>query len=114
MFPLVFDQRGFARFTGTVDIGAYEAFYSTSPVTVGGRVLKANGRGISGARVTLTEPGGTIRYAVTNPFGHYRFNDLTPGTTYTVTATSKSYQFTSPQIVAFQRPYLPMAKACSR
>ena len=99
MFPLVFDQRGFARFTGTVDIGAYEAFYSSSPVTVGGRVLRSNGRGISGARVTLTEPGGTIRYAVTNPFGHYRFNDLTPGTTYTVTATSKSYQFTSPQIV---------------
>ena len=99
MFPLVHDQRGYARFTGTVDIGAYEANYSTSPVTVGGRVLRSDGRGISGARVTLTETGGTVRYAVTNPFGHYRFNDLTPGTTYTVTATSKSYQITSPQIV---------------
>ncbi len=101
MLPLTTDQRGAARFIGgknqTVDIGAYEAFYSPSPVTVSGRITTYSGRGIDRSRIMLDGGNGNIRYAQTNPFGYYRFNNLIPGTTYTITVTHKFYLFTSPQ-----------------
>jgi hypothetical protein len=105
---LVYDQRGvgFARLvSGNVDIGAYEANYAPGPVTVGGRVLvNALGRGISNARITFTDAIGNVRFTQTNPFGYYRFFDLLPGTTYTMTVSHKSYQFDSPQVVTIDQP----------
>lgn len=101
MQPLTQDQRGFARITGgkvsTVDIGAYEAFYSSTPVTVSGRITTYSGRGIDRTRIVLDDGHGDIRYAQTNPFGYYRFFNLLPGTTYTITVTHKLFLFTSPQ-----------------
>jgi hypothetical protein len=97
MFPLVYDQRGFERFVGTVDIGAYEASYSSSPVTVSGRITTSTMRGLDRVRIKLDNGQGQIVYTQTNPFGYYRFNNLSPGTTYTITVTHKLYSFTSPQ-----------------
>ncbi len=105
---LEFDQRGeeFARVvTGSVDIGAYEANYASSPVTIGGRVLvNSAGRAAAIARVTLTDALGNVRHTQTNPFGYYRFFDLEPGTNYTVGVSHKSYQFDSPQVVTIDQP----------
>jgi len=101
MLPLTTDQRGTPRFIGgkipVVDIGAYEASYSSSPVTVSGRITTYSGRGIERTRIKLDDGNADIRYAQTNPFGYYRFVNLTPGTTYTLTITHKFYLFTSPQ-----------------
>lgn len=103
--PLIRDQRGYARRMGDptgnniVDIGAYELDLAASPVTLSGRVLTSSGRGVYNARVTLTDANGTIIYAQTNPFGYYRFVNLPPGTSYTVTIVCKRYQFNSPQII---------------
>jgi CSLREA domain-containing protein len=97
------DQRGFARFMGggigIVDIGAYELEISSSPVTLSGRVLTSSGRGIYNARITLTNATGGVIYAQTNPFGYYRFVDLSSGTTFTINVIHKRYQFNSPQMV---------------
>jgi len=49
------------------------------------------------ARIKLDNGSGTIIYTQTNPFGYYRFLNLTPATTYTITVTHKSNTFTSPQ-----------------
>ena len=99
-FLFSYDQRGFQRFVGgIVDIGAYESSIADSPVTLSGRVTTSTGRGISKARITLTDAAGTIIYSQTNPFGYYRFLNLPPGTTYTITVIHKSYQFDSPQSV---------------
>lgn len=101
---LIYDQRGFARFIGgtpgigTVDIGAYESNISASPVTLGGRVLTAAGRGISNVIITLTDANGAVLYARTNPFGYYRFRNIPPGTTYTISIGDKLRRFGS-QIV---------------
>ncbi|MBK8466995.1 MAG: CSLREA domain-containing protein [Chloracidobacterium sp.] len=103
MLPLMTDQRGFVRFVGgrnpTVDIGAYEASYSSSPVTVRGRITTFSGRGVDRTRIMLDDGTGNIRYGQTNPFGYYRFNNLIPGTTYTITISHKSsfFTFISPQ-----------------
>lgn len=73
---LAIDQRGYHRIINTtVDIGAYEfgsqPFLKTS--TVNGQVTTVNGRGIFGARVILRNSKGEAKFAMTNPFGYYRF-----------------------------------------
>ena len=103
LLSLTTDQRGFARFVGgkspTVDIGAYEAFYSSTPITVSGRITTYSGRGLVLTRIKLDDGNGNISYAQTNSFGYYRFINLDPGTTYAITVTHKSsfFIFDSPQ-----------------
>ncbi len=102
MKTLLHDQRGFDRIgdgkNPQVDIGAYEAYFSVSPVTITGRITTYSGRGIAGSRIKIDDEQGNVFYTQTNPFGYYRLNSLIPGTTYVMTVTHKSYLFTSPQI----------------
>lgn len=67
-------------------------------VPVGGRVLSADGRPISGARVTLDDGTGNARTTYTSPFGYYRFDDVMVGRTYSLTASAKRHRF-NPVIV---------------
>ena len=100
--PFETDQRGRPRRVGSkggvVDIGAYEANYAFQPISLEGRLLTSTGRGIGSARVVLTGSDLT-RYAVTNPFGYYRFLDLPAAATYTITASDKLYSFAVPIVV---------------
>jgi len=66
-------------------------------VSISGKVETANGRGVSKAIVTLTEANGNVRYAVTNPFGYFRFDQIKVGDIYTLNAKHKRYIFT-PQV----------------
>lgn len=72
---------------------------SAANATLSGRVMTADGRGIRGARVSLTSAAGFVRYAVTSSFGYYSFTDVTVGETYVLSVISKRYQF-NPQIVS--------------
>jgi hypothetical protein len=79
------------------DIGADEqAAPTAAEAWVAGRVVTAVGRGVSGARVRLSGAGGQAAYAVTNPFGYYRFAGLTAGETYVVEVSAKRYTFAEP------------------
>ncbi|HEV7645230.1 MAG TPA: carboxypeptidase-like regulatory domain-containing protein [Pyrinomonadaceae bacterium] len=64
-------------------------------VGVGGRVVTADGRGISGAKVTAVLPSGEARTMITNPFGFYHFDDLEAGNAYVFQAEHKQFQFPS-------------------
>ena len=66
---------------------------SAALVNIQGRVLSTDGRGISKAMVTLVEPNGNVRYALTNPFGYYRFLEVPTGETYTLNVSHKTYDF---------------------
>lgn len=66
---------------------------TAASVSIGGRVTDAFGRGVSGARVGLTDANGSLLYATTNPFGYYRFAEVAAGETYILTATHKRYEF---------------------
>ncbi|MDQ4120837.1 MAG: carboxypeptidase-like regulatory domain-containing protein [Acidobacteriota bacterium] len=93
---LATDQRGTPRKAGSfVDIGAYEEqlLPTAASVSIGGRVLQPNGRGLSKATVVLTNAGGEVFYAVTNVFGHYRFDGVSVGETYLFEVQSKRYVF---------------------
>lgn len=81
------------------DIGADERVIpSAAGATLAGRVVTANGNGLRGAIVMLTDNQGVRRTAVTSAFGYYRFEDVPTGATCIITVASKRFQF-SPQVV---------------
>jgi len=94
--PLLFDARGtgFDRIlSGTVDKGAFESSAPTAAsVTVSGRAM-AGRRGVSRARVYMTDQKGITRIASTNSFGYFRFDQVEAGETYIFNVISKSYTF---------------------
>lgn len=88
---------------GAVDNLGWELL-STPPVaaqvSIGGRVMTAGGQGIGKTTVSFND-NGTVRTAITNGFGYYRFDNVTVGSTYILSAQNKRYQFTEPQQVFF-------------
>lgn len=64
-------------------------------VSVGGRVLRLDGRGVRNATVTLTDPQGSSRSVITDPYGSYRFDNVLTGQTYGIGATARRFLFTS-------------------
>lgn len=82
--------------TGFSDWTLAEFAPSAANVSIGGRVLTANGNGINKAIVTLTEQNGNVRRAITNSFGYYRFDDVEVGQTCVFSVANKRYQFAEP------------------
>jgi hypothetical protein len=72
---------------------------SAATVSVGGRVLDANGRGVSRAIVNMTDASGAVRTGITNPFGYYRFDNVRAGDSYVFQVGHKSYTF-APQVLS--------------
>lgn len=62
-------------------------------VSVSGRVLSADGRGIRGATVTLTSPSGRTVTTTTNAFGYYLFQGVRSGGSYLVNARARGATF---------------------
>lgn len=82
------------------DIGAVEVQILTGAgVTVSGRIITSSGRGLSSARVTLTDQNGNTRTVQTSGFGYYRFTEVSAGETYFIEITSKQHSF-APQVIA--------------
>ena len=71
---------------------------TAATVSIAGRVLTPNGRGLSNAVVSLTETNGNIRTARTGAFGYYRFDEVEVGQTCVFSVSSKRFQFT-PQVI---------------
>lgn len=67
-------------------------------VSVSGRILDGTGRGIINARLTLTDTAGTVRSAVSNSFGYYRFEGVPVGEAYVIEAKHRRFRF-MPQAV---------------
>jgi len=85
------DHLGASYLDGKVTILAA----SSDTTGISGRVLTADGRGIRGVVVRLTDGNGVIRRATTGVFGWYSFQDIEPGRTYVVGAESKRFRFSS-------------------
>ncbi len=77
-----------------IEVGCY--FPTAASVSAGGRVLTAEGRGISRATVKILNTyNGQTKYTTTNPFGYFNFNDLEVGGLYIITVGHKSYVFSN-------------------
>jgi hypothetical protein len=79
-----------------VNFGVRSLASTTAPVMLAGRVVNAEGRGVSAARILLQDAAGNMRLAMTNPFGFYRFDDLTAGETVVLTVSDKRHRFDNP------------------
>ena len=66
---------------------------SAASVSVSGRVLDSNGRGLGKATVVMTFLDGSARTVLTNPFGYYRFDDVAAGQAVVLNVRSKSGTF---------------------
>ncbi|HEX8247288.1 MAG TPA: Calx-beta domain-containing protein [Pyrinomonadaceae bacterium] len=89
--------------TSTFQDGAVNILAPTAAsVSVSGRVQETNGRGISKARVSITDQNGAERVALTNQFGYYRFEAVASGAAYVVNAVHKNHQFTSQFITVLE------------
>ena len=71
---------------------------TAASTTVGGHIVTAAGRGIARARVLMTDANGETRYALTNAFGYFRFENVEAGESYIVGVESKLYSF-APQVI---------------
>lgn len=72
---------------------------TAASVTVAGNVRTADGRGLTNARVQITDQAGNIRGVVTGRNGHYQFDEVEAGQTYTIAVASRRYSF-SPRVVS--------------
>ncbi|HJS50693.1 MAG TPA: carboxypeptidase-like regulatory domain-containing protein, partial [Pyrinomonadaceae bacterium] len=77
---------------------ASEIIPTAGEVTISGRVLAPNGRGLAGINLVLSDTEGNRLTATTNAFGFYRFENVPSGRTYILTPLSRRYQFT-PQVL---------------
>lgn len=71
---------------------------TAASVTIGGRVTSGKGNGVGKARVYLTDQTGVTRTTLTNPFGYYRFDEVSVGATYIFYVQHKHYRF-NPQVL---------------
>lgn len=62
-------------------------------VSVSGRVLTNEGRGIRNVILILTDSNGYFKTATTTAFGYYSFADVVAGETYIITARGKRFIF---------------------
>jgi hypothetical protein len=103
--PLTVDQRGMTRPVDHPsapnapggdgsDIGAFEYQAPTAAeVSIGGRVFTSGGLPLKNATVVLTDVSGNARIAVTSSLGYYGFENVSVGTTYILSVSSKRYRF---------------------
>ena len=80
----------------------YTANFTVMPtganVTVSGRILTSDLRGLRNASVSMTDVNGVSRTATTSSFGFFSFSDVATGQTYTFRVSSRLFRF-SPQTV---------------
>lgn len=96
---------GLYNFTVTISDGASSvdvkyslavAVPTAAGATISGRAVDAKGNGIARVAVTLTDPAGRVRTAITNSFGLYRFEGVAVGDNYVVSASSRRFRFANP------------------
>ena len=70
-----------------------EAVTTINLISVSGRALTPDGRGLRNATVSITDSNGNKRIATTSSFGYYQFDDVLIGGAYTIAVSSRLYRF---------------------
>ncbi len=74
--------------------------FSQGPFSIGGRLTDTNGQGLTNVLVVLTgDSASALRTAKSNPFGYYRFDNVPGSQSYTVSVSTKRYDFANPSQV---------------
>jgi len=91
-------QAGTVSTNGNFNLrGGFWAYQTLAPsaasVTVSGRVLTPDGRGLRNAVVRISDPLGGYRNVTTSALGFYTFDNVQAGQTYVMSVSSKLYRF---------------------
>ena len=76
-------------------------------VTVNGKVLTSDGRGLRNAAVSITDSQGSVRTTTTSSFGLFSFENVLTGGTYTVRVLSRLFRYTPQTIQVVDNLSLP-------
>jgi hypothetical protein len=87
------------NFPGGEIRGQLAALPLAAGVSVAGRVITSEGRGVRNARVSVIDQHGATRVVLTGPRGEFNFVDVPTGETYVVAVTSRRFSF-SPQVIS--------------
>ncbi len=79
----------------TLDVG-FSMTPTAAAVSVSGQVLTSDGRGIRNVQMRLELADGTVKTAITGPFGYYRFDGVASGQTGVIAASAKHFTFIEP------------------
>ena len=73
----------------------FRNYFQVSPaVSVSGRVFSSDGmNGLRNASVSITDPQGVRRITTTSSFGYYAFDNVAPGTSYTIAVSSRRFRY---------------------
>lgn len=87
-------------------LGLHGGFWQGSPlaptaatVSIGGRVLNADGQGIRNIMVVMTNTAGENRMCLTSSFGYYRFDETLTGQNVILSISSKRFTFAEPSML---------------
>lgn len=98
-FQSVFFFNGGGRVPVTTTNGSVTIVAPTAAsVSVSGSVMSAVGQPVSKAKLLLTDQSGATQTALSNPFGFFRFDNVTAGQTYVISVKSKTFVF-APRIL---------------
>ncbi|HEY0004642.1 MAG TPA: carboxypeptidase-like regulatory domain-containing protein [Pyrinomonadaceae bacterium] len=81
--------------SGTYFNASQGTFATLSTYSLGGRVVDQNGKGVSGALVSLS--GAQLAATETGDNGYFSFGNLTAGASYALTASKSGYDFSPSQ-----------------
>ncbi len=82
-------------YTATTAFIRIENAPTAAAASISGRSLTANGRGITNAMVTLTDPSGLVATTITTRLGAFRFENVPTGVSYVVAVSSRRFSFDS-------------------
>jgi hypothetical protein len=93
----------------SVQFGIHGGFWQGAPpisptaatVSVSGRIVTADGRGIRMVKVTMFRSDGTSQTALSSSFGYYNFDDVLAGQNIVITASAKRYAFQQPTVIVY-------------
>ncbi|MFN2501791.1 MAG: M36 family metallopeptidase [Pyrinomonadaceae bacterium] len=75
--------------------GEFACSVPVSSVSISGKVLTPDGRGLRNAVVSLIDAQGVSRGVSTSTFGFYQFDNVKVGQSYIIAVSSKRYRFAS-------------------
>ena len=96
-FSISYDTAAKRLYVGRLPLNIVTIIEQTR-VTVDGRVLTSDGRGLRNATVAITDPQGVVRTATTSSFGFFSFDQVLTGAQYTIAVRSRLYRY-QPQTV---------------
>jgi len=96
IFPVISLTTGGAGANNhTFDVG-FMLSPTAASVSLSGRVLTEDGRGIKNVRVYLLEADGTQHSRTSSTFGYYNFDDIEAGQSVVVSVSAKRFTFPQP------------------